>query len=282
MKNFILTLFIFMFSKAISQQYPKSLPNGGTLGAGLKWTSNQYIEKAIEDSINAVNIRNNNLERADSNKNFNIDNFKKQKLNKKEFAEIINKVNLNYEKTVADINLSFEDKIIRIRDYRDEWVKYLKYESEETDRKLAADEADEEARIKENIEKQKNDRLKFEEEKKKYENIGNSLEYKKWKTKYLNLMQSALVNVNTCNSIIKKHTYLNRLHEKKYNSDSFTKQEKILFNKNLDLLENKIKQISELEENRDLYLYFIDNGTIRETTGAYNLSYYLNTTNRCY
>ena len=155
MKNFILTLFIFMFSKAISQQYPKSLPNGGTLGAGLKWTSNQYIEKAIEDSINAVNIRNNNLERADSNKNFNIDNFKKQKLNKKEFAEIINKVNLNYEKTVADINLSFEDKIIRIRDYRDEWVKYLKYESEETDRKLAADEADKEARIKENIKKKK-------------------------------------------------------------------------------------------------------------------------------
>nr|WP_315219787.1 hypothetical protein [uncultured Flavobacterium sp.] len=44
-----------------------------------------------------------------------------------------------------------------------------------------------------------------------FKNLGNSVEYKTWKTNYLALLQSAQINVNTCNAIIKKHTYLNRL-----------------------------------------------------------------------
>ncbi len=117
---------------------------------------------------------------------------------------------------------------------------------------------------------------------KQYENTGNTVEYKNWKTKYLTLIQSAQLNVNVCKAIISKHTYLNRFGEKLYDSSTFTKQEKITFNKNLDLLEIKNGQIEELEKNRDLYLYFSDKATTEELAKSYHLSDFYNSTNRCY
>ena len=114
------------------------------------------------------------------------------------------------------------------------------------------------------------------------QDIGVTAEFKTWKTKYLSLLKSADINVNACNTIIKKHTYLNRRGEKMYDSDTFTKQEKITFNKNLDILDSKLKQIGELEDNRNLYLYWIDLATIKESAQSYNLSTFYNTTSRCY
>lgn len=114
------------------------------------------------------------------------------------------------------------------------------------------------------------------------QDIGVSVEFKTWKTKYLSLLKSANANVNACNAIIKKHTYLNRFGEKRYDSNTFSKQEKITFNKNLDALESKNKSIGELEDNRDLYLYWNDSVTIKESVQSYNLSTFYNTTSRCY
>lgn len=116
----------------------------------------------------------------------------------------------------------------------------------------------------------------------KYKNLGNTTEYKTWKGKYIGLLQSAQTNVNSCNAIIKKHTYLNRIGQKLYDSDKFTKQEKISFNKNLDSLNEKLNQIGELESERKLLLYYNDKASNEDTLKSYNLSSYYNTTSRCY
>lgn len=124
--------------------------------------------------------------------------------------------------------------------------------------------------------------IKNEIERKRYLNMSNDAEYKTWKAKYLSLIQSAQTNINTCKAIIAKHTYLNRRGEKMYDSNTFTSQEKITFNKNLDTLELKNKQIRELENNKDLYLYYTDKATFEEIAKSFHLSNFFNTTNYSY
>ncbi|MEP6804653.1 MAG: hypothetical protein ABI892_09025, partial [Flavobacterium sp.] len=113
-----------------------------------------------------------------------------------------------------------------------------------------------------------------------FKNMGNSAEYKTWKTKYLTLLQSAQTNVNTCNAIIRKHTYLNRIGQKRYDSEKFSKQEKLTFNKNLDSLSEKLKTIGDLEDKRDFLAYYNDKVSTVEATKSYSLSSFYNSTNR--
>lgn len=115
-----------------------------------------------------------------------------------------------------------------------------------------------------------------------YTNLGNTAEYKTWKAKYVSLQQSAQVNVNSCNAIIKKHTYLNLLGQKRYDSDTFTKQEKVIFNKNLDLLYDKLQQIGDLDDKRDFLAFYNNKASTEEAVNAYKLSTFYTTTSRCY
>ncbi|MCL9805708.1 hypothetical protein NAT51_09250 [Flavobacterium amniphilum] len=118
---------------------------------------------------------------------------------------------------------------------------------------------------------------------KRYLNMGNSAEYKTWKAKYQSLQSSAQTNVNACENIIARHTYRNRLGEKLYDSSTFTTQEKASFNKNLDVLQKKLEEIKELEQNyKELYAYYIDKASIDETVKSYNLSSFYNNTRRAY
>lgn len=115
-----------------------------------------------------------------------------------------------------------------------------------------------------------------------FKNMGNSAEYKTWKTKYLTLLQSAQTNVNTCNAIIKKHIYLNRLGQKRYDSDKFTKQEKLTFNKSLDSLNEKLKTIGDLEDKRDFLTFYNNKASNEEATKSYTLSSFYNSMSRSY
>lgn len=115
-----------------------------------------------------------------------------------------------------------------------------------------------------------------------FQNIGNTAEYKTWRTNYLTLLQSAQTNVNACNVIIKKHTYLNRLGQKRYDSTTFTKQEKASFNQNLDSLNEKLRKIGDLEDKRDFLAYYNDKASTAEATKSYALSSFYNSTSRSY
>lgn len=115
-----------------------------------------------------------------------------------------------------------------------------------------------------------------------FKNLGNTVEYKTWKTNYLTLLQSAQINVNTCTAIIKKHTYLNRLGQKIYDSDTFTKQEKLTFNKNLDSLNEKLMKIGDLEDKRDFLTFYNNKVSTVEATRSYSLSSFYNSTSRSY
>jgi len=121
-----------------------------------------------------------------------------------------------------------------------------------------------------------------EAEKKRYMNMSNSTEYKAWKTKYLGLLASAQTDVNSCKSIISKHTYKNIYGEKLYDSSTFSSQEKATFNKNLEQLERKLQEIKELEKNKELYHYYNDKASIEDSVKSYNLSTFFNETNRVY
>lgn len=120
--------------------------------------------------------------------------------------------------------------------------------------------------------------IKNEIDRKRYINMSNDSEYKTWKAKYLSLIQSAQTNVNVCKAIIAKHTYVNRRGEKMYDSNTFTSQEKITFNKNLDTLELKNKQIRELEADKVFYNYYNDKATMEESARSYHLTDFFNTT----
>lgn len=115
-----------------------------------------------------------------------------------------------------------------------------------------------------------------------FKNLGNTAEYKAWKTKYVGLLQSAQINVNACNAIISRHTYLNRIGQKRYDSNTFTKQEKMIFNKNLDSLNDKLNQIGVLDDNRDFLQYYNDKASIEESVKSYTLSSYYNNTSKVY
>lgn len=120
--------------------------------------------------------------------------------------------------------------------------------------------------------------IKNEIDRKRYLNMSNDAEYKTWKSKYLSLIQSAESNVSVCKAIIAKHTYVNRRGENIYDSTTFTSQEKATFNKNLDTLELKNKQIKELETDKEFYHYYNDKATIEESARSYRLSDFFNTT----
>ncbi len=122
--------------------------------------------------------------------------------------------------------------------------------------------------------------IKHEMDKRNYQNMGTTVEYKNWKTKYVGLLQSAQLNVNTCKAIIQKHTYLNRLGQKMYDSTTFTQQERTTFNKNLDSLSSKLGQISDLEYQSNFYSYYNEKATINESAVSFNLSTFYNTTGR--
>lgn len=115
-----------------------------------------------------------------------------------------------------------------------------------------------------------------------FQNIGNTAEYKTWRTNYLTLLQSAQTNVNACNVIINKHTYLNRLGQKRYDSTTFTKQEKASFNQNLDSLNEKLRKIGDLEDKRDFLAYYNDKASNEEAAKSYVLSSFYNSTSRSY
>ncbi|WP_026729481.1 hypothetical protein [Flavobacterium denitrificans] len=120
--------------------------------------------------------------------------------------------------------------------------------------------------------------LEIEFERANFKNLGNTAEYKTWKTNYLTLLQSAQTNVNACNAIIKKHTYLNRLGQKRYDSTTFTKQEKVSFNQNLDSLNEKLKKIGDLEDERDFLNFYNNRVSNVEATKSYALSTFYNST----
>ena len=183
--------------------------------------------------------------------------------NVRKTAEATNKLKSDNEIAVSKINDEADKQILEVRKNRDEWVKYLK--PIEAD-KIAKEEASK--------------KIQEEKEKKQFPE-----KYKIWKTKYFASLKSANTNVNACEAIIKKHTYLNRFREKRYDSDTFTKQEKITFNKNLDALEDKLKSIWELEKEDGYYNYYDywqKSIPFKESLESVRLGGYLNNTSRCY
>lgn len=261
MKIIILLIVFLSIHKSYSQVYQPSSPkfeNNSVQNYSMK----DYIEFARMDSIGIVKDKSRKIEEITKKTNIEIDNNNKNGnlFNVRKTAEATNKLKSENGIAVSKMNDEADKQILEVAKNRDEWVKYLKPIEAE---KIAKEEV-----LK---------KLQEEKEKKQFPE-----KYKIWKIKYLSLLKSAYVNVNTCNTIIKNHTYLNRFREKRYDSDTFTKQEKITFNKNLDALESKNKSIRELEDNRDFYLYWNDLVTIKESVQSYNLSTFYNTTSRCY
>lgn len=129
--------------------------------------------------------------------------------------------------------------------------------------------------------------LKEAQEKQNYANMATSVEYKNWKTKFDAIVNSCPVNINACNALMNKHKYRNIYHNWAYDLESFTKAERISFNKNLDLLEAKCDKLGELdgylnESNKVYFNYWSDKASTHDAGVFSSILEYSKTTERFY
>lgn len=96
--------------------------------------------------------------------------------------------------------------------------------------------------------------------------------YLAWKTQYIGLTKSAKMNINNCNSILKRNTFINALGRSVWNPDKISKKDKIDFNNNLDKITEKLNKLGSLSEERKYYNYFLDNVKENEGIDVYGLS----------
>ena len=113
----------------------------------------------------------------------------------------------------------------------------------------------------------------------------NSIEYKNWKTKYLTIIKSADANILIINNLEKKYSFRNNYGNKVWDPNSFSKQDKLNYNKNYDAIGKKLDDIRELQKigDNEKYLNYYENSVISlQTNGTdkgielYNLSQYYN------
>lgn len=111
------------------------------------------------------------------------------------------------------------------------------------------------------------ERTKSDEDLKKF-NDG----YIIWKTKYIELTKSADNNIAICNSILKRNTFINVLGQSVWNADTISKKDKIEFNKNYDLITEKLNKLAVLGREEEFYNYFLDNVKGNEGLDVYAIS----------
>lgn len=287
MKNqFLILILIFKISIFYSQEYPKKMANGGRVGV-KDWTINQYIEHAKTDSIWALNSKNRDVKESENMKTDKLLKIQEARLGKRKTEEENTKIIDSYESSLKVINTLFEKRLTDYRNYRDEWIKYLKAVKLEHDQYLAKEESDRKAEI---IEKEKRDsiaQIESEKERIKYQNIGNTTEYKSWKIKYLAILKSADGNKLIINNIEIKHSFRNRLGNKVWDPKSLNKQEKLTYNNNLDAISKKldaIKNLQEIEGNSSFLNYYenINLDDIIKGDELWNLSSYYNNHEKLY
>ncbi len=275
-------LFITLISLNISfgQEYPKSMPNGGRIG-GYEWKIEDYKKNAISDSITIVKSKNQQIANAENIKttelNNNKNNLKKQKL------EDANKiVQLNYETNITNINKVFDTKLAKTIQYRDEWVNYLIKKEENKILKQEQIKKEDLAREEEEIKKEEGIR-KWKEEKDEYDKLFPE-KYKIWKAKYVQIISLIENNVKACELIQKKHTYTNKIGQKLYNPDNFNKQERIEYNKNIKLMRSRLSEIGTLEseDDRRLYLHYMDITPTEEGSKSFRFSNFANSVTELY
>lgn len=278
-KFLILVLFL-KISILYSQDFPKGMPNGGIIG-GNDWTINQYVEHAKTDSIWALNSKNRDLKVIENLKNEKLLKIQEARLGKRKTEEENTKILESYEKSLIDINAIFEKRLTGYRNYRDEWVNYLKAVKLKHEQYLAKEEADRKAEIIEKEEKEKIAQIESEKDRIKYQNIGNTAEYKSWKIKYLAILKSADGNKLIINNLETKHSFRNRLGHKVWDPKSLTKQEKQTYNNNLDAISKKLDIINELQAIGDnsIFLNYYENINLNDFVKGeelWNLSSYFN------
>ncbi|ENA1795686.1 hypothetical protein ABF176_002533, partial [Flavobacterium psychrophilum] len=115
-----------------------------------------------------------------------------------------------------------------------------------------------------------------------YEKTKSDVELKKfndgyiaWKTKYNELTKSGTINMNNCNAITKKYSFVNVFGNTVLNASKIPKQEKVIFNNNYDKINEKLLEIGILERERDFLGKFVDNVKENEGLDVYKLSLYV-------
>ncbi len=119
----------------------------------------------------------------------------------------------------------------------------------------------------------------------------NSIEYKNWKTKYLSIIKSADANKLIINNLEKKYSFRNNYGNKVWDPNSFSKQDKLNYNKNYEAIGKKLDDIRELQKigRNDYFQRLYEDSVISlKTNGSdkgielYNLSQYYNNQEKLY
>lgn len=280
---------------------PKSLPNNGS---DVSWSIEDYDDFVKSETENCPNLLTVKKTEAQEKLDRAINKLKSDKyknelnkisVNENEFKQSINNLKDDFEKEIESLKDFCEKQIEKNTKYRDEWVAYLKAKpiydniaNEISKAKLEAEEENRKKRVEfDEAEKVKKNKIAEELYKAKTMEILNSTEYKNWKTKYLSIIKSADANILIMNNLEKKYSFRNNFGNLVWDSNSFTKQDKITYNKNYDAIAEKLNSIKELQKigDNEKYLNYYENSVISSKTNGielYSLSQYYSTHERLY
>lgn len=290
-KGFLLITLMLVSINIFSQEKPKSIPNDGSKYDN--WTINDYNNFVKNKSEECFGKTEYAIARKKSDLSLEIGllngKLSNKEINYKTYNKSINELQTNYDNEVIEINKNCSDQLAKNIQYRDEWVSYLKAVEEqnlveEEIRNAKHRQEEIETNKKEELEKaEKDQRDKIEEGLRiaKYNEIGKSIEYKNWKIKYFSIINAADANILIINNLEKKYSFRNNFGNKVFDPRSFTKQDIMTYNKNLDAIEKKLKAISELQktENNESFLKFYENSSLHNSNNGielYSLAQYSN------
>ena len=270
---------------------PKSAPNMGIQYA--EWTIDDYNNFLKGDSENCAK----NTIFQTSTKKYNLDVeiglLKSKKYNKEinenKFNLLVNELQTNYDNEIKNLEIKCAELLAKNIKYRDEWVNYLKIKQTEQENerveinaKIEKEKIETKAReALDKIEQEKKNKIEEELFAAKTKEILNSVEYKNWKTKFLSIFNSAKANAVIIDNLENKYSFRNNFGNKVWDPSSFSKQDKIIYNKNYDAIGKKLDDMKELQKiGRNEYFESLYGHLAGTQTSAgleiYNLAQYYN------
>lgn len=171
----------------------------------------------------------------------------------------------------AKLSKECEQNLQKKIEYANEWISYLTEVEKQIQIQEVADKQakiDNEIRIaKENKEFKEQQELRKKTDDDNYAAIGKSIECKNWKIKYLGIIKSADANKLIIINIEKKYSFRNIFGNRVWNAADVSKKDKLIYNKNYDIIKIKYDAAHKLEVENERFLNYYQNSTIDDNTG---------------
>lgn len=283
LKTVLLVVILFLTANLFSQEMPKSAPNNASERPYPKWKVDDYQYFINKETYLCTSqaIREKYIQAILKLQKQEVINYAESI--KKIYNDSVYKMIIDSTSILASMEKKCTENLQKKIEYANEWIVYLKALKEQEETEVAAVE---QARIdketKDAIERQARAKeqekaAKLEEE--YYIQLPKSIEYKKWKAKYLAMIKSADSNILVINNLEKKYSFRNKFGRRIWDPNALSKQDRITYNKNYNAIKNKIDAVEEYQKTglNESYFDFYLNAAIydHDETGKGYEEHYL-------